>query len=201
MRAARFVFFKANRRRKETMDSGQKFIGRNREPRVQIGYDVEIGDAEVRKELPFVMAVLSDLSGKTTETVPPVEKRGFQEFDIDNFGQRIAAMKPSVAFPVKNTLTGEDNLMVNLTFKSMDDFGPGAIARNVPELNELLKIRTQLDRLKLMLDGMGGAEKMLTQALKNPALLRALAAGKDDTKHAPSADAKDSGAADAPDAQ
>lgn len=159
------------------MDSGQKFIGRNREPRVQITYDLETGDAEARKELPFVMAVLSDLSGKTTETVPPVEKRSFQEFDIDNFGQRLAAMKPSVAFAVKNTLTGEDNLMVQLIFKSMDDFGPGAIAHNVPELDELLRVRQQLDRLKLMLDGKGGAEKMLAQALKNPALLRTLAAG------------------------
>jgi type VI secretion system protein ImpB len=160
------------------MESSTKFIGRNREPRVHIGYDVEKGDAEERKELPFVMAVLSDLSGKTTDTVPPVEKRAFQEFDIDNFGQRIAAMKPSVAFPVRNTLTGEDNLMVSLTFESMDDFGPGAIARNVPELNALLDVRNQLDRLKLMLDGRGGAEKLLTKALRNPTLLKALAAGR-----------------------
>ncbi|WP_277187826.1 type VI secretion system contractile sheath small subunit [Caballeronia sp. BR00000012568055] len=183
------------------MESSTKIIGRNREPRVHIGYDVEKGDAEERKELPFVMAVLSDLSGKTTDTVPPVEKRAFQEFDIDNFGQRMAAMKPSVAFPVKNTLTGEDNLMVSLTFKSMDDFGPGAIARNVPELNALLEVRNQLDRLKLMLDGRGGAEKMLTEALRNPALLKSLAAGGNAANDAHRDAPGDAAPAGAPEAQ
>lgn len=163
------------------MDSGQKWIGRNREPRVQIEVDVEDGGAEKRKELPFVMAVLSDLSGKTTDTMPPVNDRKFLDYDIDNFAERLAALKPSVAFTVKNTLTNEDNLQVALTFTSMDDFGPGAIARNVPELSEYLKVRTQLDRLKLMLDGRGGAEKKLTEALRNPDYLRLLAAGKSDT--------------------
>jgi type VI secretion system protein ImpB len=164
----------------QIMDSGQKWISRNREPRVQIEMDVEEGGAEKRKELPFVMAVLSDLSGKTTDTVPPVNDRDFLEYDIDTFAGRLAAMKPSVAFTVKNTLTDEDNLQVALTFTSMDDFGPGAIARNVPELNEYLKVRMQLDRLKLMLDGRGGAEKALTEALRNPDYLRLLAAGRND---------------------
>lgn len=162
------------------MDSGQKWLGRNREPRVQIEMDVEEGGAEKRKELPFVMAVLSDLSGKTTDTMPPVNDRRFLEYDIDNFAERLAAMKPSVAFAVKNTLTDEDNLQVALAFTSMADFGPAAIARNVPELNEYLKVRMQLDRLKLMLDGRGGAEKKLTEALRNPDYLRLLAAGKKD---------------------
>lgn len=168
------------------MDSGQKDIGNNRAPRVQIEYDVELGGAEKKVQLPFVMAVLSDLSGKPAEALPPVEKRTLQDIDVDNFEQRLAAMKPRVAFQVPNTLTGEKNLPVDITFASMDDFGPAAVARKVPALARLLQARTRLDNLRVFMDGKAGAEHLIAQVLEDPALLRALAASTraDDTDSA-----------------
>ena len=111
--------------------SSQKFIARNRAPRVQIEYDVEIYGSEKKVQLPFVMGVMSDLSGKPTEPLPPVADRKFLEIDVDNFDDRLKAMKPRVAFTVPNTLTGEGNLAVDITFESMDDFSPAAVARKV----------------------------------------------------------------------
>ena len=108
--------------------SSQKFIARNRAPRVQIEYDVELYGAEKKIQLPFVMGVLADLSGKPAEPLPPVADRKFLEIDVDNFDSRMKAMKPRVAFQVPNTLTGEGNINVELTFESMDDFSPAAIA-------------------------------------------------------------------------
>src|SRR5881397_1903896 len=122
--------------------SSQKFIARNRAPRVQIEYDVELYGAEKKVELPFVMGVMADLSGKPAEALAPVADRKFLEIDIDNFDERLKASKPRVAFTVPNTLTGEGNLAVDITFKSMDDFSPAAVARNVEALNKLLEART-----------------------------------------------------------
>ena len=122
--------------------SSQKFIARNRAPRVQIEYDVELYGAEKKVQLPFVMGVLADLSGKPAEPLPPVADRKFLEIDVDNFDSRMKAMKPRVAFQVPNTLTGEGNLNVDLTFESMDDFSPAAVARKVDALNKLLEART-----------------------------------------------------------
>ena len=124
--------------------SSQKFIARNRAPRVQIEYDVELYGAEKKIQLPFVMGVLADLSGKPAEPLPPVADRKFLEIDVDNFDSRMKAMKPRVAFQVPNTLTGEGNLNVELTFENMDDFSPAAIARKVDALNKLLEARQQL---------------------------------------------------------
>src|SRR5882762_7309939 len=122
--------------------SSQKFIARNRAPRVQIEYDVELYGAEKKIQLPFVMGVLADLSGKPTEALPPVADRKFLDIDVDNFDSRMKAIKPRVAFQVPNTLTGEGNISVEMHFESMDDFSPAAIARQVDSLNKLLSART-----------------------------------------------------------
>jgi type VI secretion system protein ImpB len=158
--------------------SSQKFIARNRAPRVQIEYDVELYGAEKKVQLPFVMGVLSDLSGKPTEPLPPVADRKFLEVDVDNFDSRMKAIKPRAAFQVPNTLTGDGNISVDITFESMDDFSPAAIARKVDSLNKLLQARQQLSNLVTYMDGKTGAEELIAKVLQDPALLQALAAAK-----------------------
>ena len=108
--------------------SSQKFIGRNRAPRVQIEYDVELYGAEKKVDLPFVMGVISDLSGKSNEELPPVAERSFTEIDGDNFNERMESMNPRVAFSVPNVIGDEGSIGVDLTFKSMEDFNPDAVA-------------------------------------------------------------------------
>ena len=156
--------------------SSQKFIARNRAPRVQIEYDVELYGAEKKVELPFVMGVMADLSGKPAEALPEVKDRKFLEIDVDNFDDRLKATKPRVAFQVPNTLTGEGNINVEMTFESMDDFSPAAVARKVDSLNKLLTARTQLANLLTFMDGKGGAEKLIAKLLEDPALLQAVSA-------------------------
>ncbi len=114
--------------------SSQKFIARNRAPRVQIEYDVELYGAEKKVQLPFVMGVMADLAGKPIEPLPAVADRKFLEIDIDNFDDRMKAMKPRVAFQVPNTLTGEGTLSVDITFERMEDFSPAAIATKALEV-------------------------------------------------------------------
>jgi len=155
--------------------SSQKFIARNRAPRVQIEYDVELYGAEKKIQLPFVMGVMADLSGKSADELPAVADRKALEIDVDNFDERMKSMKPKVQFTVPNTLTGEGNLAVDITFESMDDFSPAAVARNVDSLKKLLEARTQLANLKTYMDGKTGAEKLIGQVLNDPALLQALA--------------------------
>jgi len=157
-------------------DSSQKFIARNRAPRVQIEYDVELYGAEKKVQLPFVMGVLADLSGKPAEPLAPIADRKFLEIDVDNFDSRLKSMKPRVAFAVPNSLTGEGNLNVELTFESMDDFSPAAVARKVDALNKLLEARQQLSNLITYMDGKTGAEELISQVLSDPALLQTLAA-------------------------
>lgn len=156
--------------------SSQKFIARNRAPRVQIEYDVELYGAEKKVQLPFVMGVMSDLSGKSEEPLPAVADRKFLEIDVDNFDDRMKSMKPRAAFSVPNTLTGQGNLAVDITFESMDDFSPAAIARKVEPLRKLLEARTQLSNLMTYMDGKTGAEELIGQVMKDPALLKSLAA-------------------------
>ena len=158
--------------------SSQKFIARNRAPRVQIEYDVELYGSEKKIQLPFVMGVLADLSGKPVDPLAPVVDRKFLEFDTDNFDARMKAMKPRAAFSVPNSLTGEGNMKVDLTFESMDDFAPAAVARKVDALNKLLEARTQLSNLVTYMDGKGGAEELLAKVMEDPALLKTLAASK-----------------------
>ncbi len=150
-------------------------MARNRAPRGQIEYDVETYGAEKKVQLPFVVGVMADLSGKPEDPLPPVADRSFLEIDVDNFDARMKAMKPRVAFMVPNTLTGEGNVAVDITFESMDDFSPAAVARKVDALNKLLEARTQLSNLLTYMDGKSGAEDLITKVLNDPALLSSLA--------------------------
>jgi type VI secretion system protein ImpB len=154
--------------------SSQKFIARNRAPRVQIEYDVEVYGAEKKVQLPFVMGVMSDLSGKPVEPLPAVADRKFLAFDVDNFDERLKSMKPRAAFQVPNALTGEGNISVDITFESMDDFSPAAVAKKVDSLNKLLEARTQLTNLLSYMDGKTGAEDLIAKVLQDPALLQSL---------------------------
>jgi type VI secretion system protein ImpB len=155
--------------------SSQKFVGRNRAPRVQIEYDVELYGAQKKIQLPFVMGVMADLSGNPTEALPGVADRKFLEISMDNFDDRLKAMKPRAAFQVPNTLTGEGNLSVDLTFESMDDFSPAAIAKKVGALDELLRARQQLSNLVTYMDGKTGAETLIGKVMRDPSLLKSLA--------------------------
>lgn len=166
--------------------SGQKFIGRNRAPRVQIEYDVEVYGAQKTIQLPFVMGVMADLAGNPAEKQPAVADRKFLEIDVDNFDDRLKSMKPRVAFRVPNTLTGEGNLNVDITFESMDDFSPAAVAKKVEPLRQLLETRTQLANLLTYMDGKSGAEELIANVMQNPALLQSLTSSpKPDTPAAP----------------
>ncbi|PYM05868.1 MAG: type VI secretion system contractile sheath small subunit [Candidatus Rokuibacteriota bacterium] len=156
--------------------SSQKFIARNRAPRVQIEYDVELYGAEKKIQLPFIMGVMANISGNPAEPLPEVSERKFLDIDVDNFDQRLKAMKPRVAFQVPNTLTGDGNLMIDLTFESMDDFSPAAVARKVDALSKLLEARQQLANLVTYMDGKTGAEQLIRQLLQDTALLQTLAA-------------------------
>ena len=165
--------------------SSQKFVARNRAPRVQIEYDVELYGAEKKVELPFVMGVMADLSGKPAEPLPGVDQRKFLEIDVDNFDDRLKASKPRVAFQVPNTLTGEGNINVEMTFDSMDDFSPAAVARKVDALNKLLQARTELSNLLTYMDGKDKAEDLVAKMLSNPDLMKSLAATPNPEGEAP----------------
>jgi type VI secretion system protein ImpB len=166
--------------------SSQKFIARNRAPRVQIEYDVEVYGAEKKVNLPFVMGVMADLAGNPEKEQEAVADRKFLEFDVDNFDDRMKAMKPRATFRVDNTLTGEGQMSVDLTFENMDDFSPAAVATKVDSLNQLLQARTQLKNLVTYMDGKSGAEELIANAIKDPALLASLVS-------APNAAADDEG--------
>src|SRR5258706_16340070 len=155
-------------------ESSQKFIARNRAPRVQIEYDVETYGSEKKIQLPFVMGVMADLSGKPAEALPSVANRKFLEIDVDNFDERLKSMKPRVAFQVPNTLTGEGNISVDITFESMEDFSPAAVAKKVDSLNKLLQARGELANLLTYMDGKTGPEELIAKVLQDPSLLKSL---------------------------
>lgn len=169
------------------ISNSQKFVGKNRAPRVQVEYDVELYGAEKKVNLPFVMGVMSDLSGKPAEPLPPVDDRSFQEFDAENFDDRLKSIKPRVAFSVPNTLTGEGNLAVDITFENLEDFSPDKVAEKVDGLKQLLEARKQLSNLLSYMDGKTGAEELIAKLLNDPALLKALSA-QAKTEDAPAAD-------------
>lgn len=169
--------------------SSQKFIGRNRAPRVQIEYDVELYGADKKIQLPFVMGVVSDLSGNAGKAQPPIAERKFLEVSAENLDDRMKAMEPRVTMQVPNQLTGEGNLSVDLTFEKMDDFSPAAIARKVPALRQLLEARIQLANLITYMDGKSGAEELIAKILTDKSLLQSLAASP---KPAPDAAATES---------
>lgn len=154
--------------------SSQKFIARNRAPRVQIEYDLELYDAEKKVNLPFVMGVMADLSGKPAEALAPVADRKFLDIDVDNFDDRLKSMKPRVAFNVPNKLTGDGNVAVDITFESMADFSPAAVAQKVEPLRKLLEARTQLANLLTYMDGKSGAEQLMGKIMNDPELLKSL---------------------------
>lgn len=158
-----------------SVQNSQKFIARNRAPRVQIEYDVEIYGAQKKVQVPFVMGVLSDLSGANAVDLPPLEERKALEIDVDNFDSRMRAMAPRVSVSVPNTLTGEGDLAVDLTFERLEDFSPAEVVKRVEPLAKLLEARTQLSNLSTYLDGKLGAERLIADAIRDPALLRALA--------------------------
>jgi type VI secretion system protein ImpB len=155
-------------------ESSQKFIAKNRAPRVQIEYDVESNGAEKKVDLPFVMGVVSDLSGKQDGPPTRVEDKQMLEFTSENFDDRLKAIKPHVAFSVPNVLSGEGNIPVDLTFESMADFSPGAVTSKIDGLKQLMEAREQLANLLSYMDGKQGAEDLLGKILKDPALLAAL---------------------------
>jgi type VI secretion system protein ImpB len=157
---------------------GQRFIKENRAPRVHIEYEVETFGSRQKVELPFVMGVMSDLSGKSLVEKKSLDKRDFVEFDMDNFEQKMEAIAPRAAFHVDNTLTGEGKMSVDMNFKSLDDFSPAAVAKKVPALAKLLEARQELNDLMLYMDGKDGAQELLDKVLKDPELMKALAAAK-----------------------
>ena len=169
--------------------SGQKFIAKNRAPRVQIEYDLELNGAQKKVNLPFVMGVMSDLSGKPAEPLPKIEDRKMMEIDADNFDDRLKSVKPRVAFTVPNSLTGEGNLSIDMTFESMEDFSPAAVTSKVDSLKKLMEARQQLCNLLSYMDGKAGAEELIAKILEDPALLKALSQKAKES--APAADAAD----------
>lgn len=157
-------------------NSSQKFIGKNRAPRVQVEYDVELYGAEKKVNLPFVMGVMADLSGKSEVTKDQrFEDKKFLDIDADNFDDRMKSIKPRVAFNVPNVMTGEGNLAVDVSFESMDDFSPDKVAEKVDGVKELLEARRQLSNLLSYMDGKTGAEELITKLLEDETLLKALA--------------------------
>lgn len=156
--------------------SGQKFIAKNRAPRVQIEYDVELYGAEKKVQLPFVMGVMADLSGNAGEAKAAMDNRKFAEIDVDNFDDYLKSTRPKISINVPNALTGEGEMNVELTFESMDDFSPAAVASKVDSLKKLLDARTELANLKTYMDGKSGAEELIQKMLDDPALMQTLAA-------------------------
>jgi type VI secretion system protein ImpB len=147
-------------------ESLQHTLDRVRSPRVQITYDVEIGDAIEMKEIPFVVGVLADLSGKPDESLPKVKDRKFVEIDRDNFNQVLAGMKPRLAYRVDNKLTDDDSKMaVELRFKSLDDFHPERVAEQVTPLRKLVEARKRLSDLLAKLDGNDTLDELLQDVL------------------------------------
>jgi type VI secretion system protein ImpB len=148
--------------------STQHKLDRVRPPRVHVTYDVEVGDAIELKELPFVMGVLGDFTGQPTEPLPRLRDRKFVEVNPDNFDSVLEGMKPHLAFTVENKLSEDPNapqLKVDLHFKSMDDFAPDNVARQVKPLKELMDLRTKLSDLRGSLQGNDKLEELLLDAV------------------------------------
>ena len=163
---------------------GTKFIKRNRPPRVQISYE-DPYDAQKKVELPFVMGVMSDLSGNASQVdKPSVADRKFSDVDMDNVEAYMKAVAPAAQFRVDDKLSGEadQKLGVNLTFNSMEDFSPAGVAKQVPALNALLEARAQLANLQRYMDGKVAAEDQLKKLLADPKLMAALNARKAEGK-------------------
>ena len=163
-------------------DSGQKFIKRNRPPRVHISYQ-DPYEANKQVELPFVMGIMADLSGNASEVAKlPMADRKFAAVDMDNSDSYMESLKPAVAFRTENKLSEKsgEQMGVKLTFTKMADFEPGAIARQVPALKALLEAREQLANLQRYMDGKVAAETKLRELLSNPELMKAMKEKRDE---------------------
>jgi type VI secretion system protein ImpB len=166
-------------------ESLQHKLDRVRAPRVQITYDVEVGDAIEMKEIPFVMGVLADLSGKPDEPLPKLKDRKFVEIDRDNFNNVLEGMKPRLAFKVDNKLTDDDTkLAVELRFKSLDDFRPENVAQQITPLKKLIEARQKLSDLMGKLDGNDKLDELLQEVISSTDSLEKLSkeAGTDKPK-------------------
>lgn len=167
-----------------SIHGGQKFITRNKPPRVTIAVDEEVGGAKIKINLPFVAGVMADLSGqwgdpeeveeKFASARGELSKRKFLEIGQGNFNERMEAINPTVSFNVRNTLTGEGNLPVSLSFKSMEDFSPDKIAERWEPMKELFAARKALKYLQSMASNKAEIEKVLQKLAANPELTKAL---------------------------
>jgi type VI secretion system protein ImpB len=154
-------------------ESLQKKVGRVRPPRVQITYDVQVGDAIEKRDLPFVVGVLADLSGMPNKPLPPIAKRKFVAIDRDNVNDVMKKIGPRLAFKVPNRLNEDDTkLNVELNFESMDDFLPARIAQQVTPLRKLLELRNSLANLRSSLIGNEKLDNLLQEMIQNQELLR-----------------------------
>jgi type VI secretion system protein ImpB len=157
-------------------DSLQKWVGRNRPPRVQITYDVEIGDAIEKRELPLVVGLMADLSGMPAEPLPKLKERRFVEIDRDNFNEVMGNIAPRLDISIPDALKPDSNIKIELQFKEIGDFEPEAIVRQVPRLARLLEARQQLRDLLAKLDGNDELDKLLEDVLQNTEGLQAIKA-------------------------
>tara|TARA_E500000178_G_scaffold356419_2_gene434149 strand:- start:23198 stop:23722 length:525 start_codon:yes stop_codon:yes gene_type:complete len=171
-------------------DSLQKWVGRNRPPRVQITYDVEIGDAIEKKELPFVVGMIADLSGEPSEPLPKLRDRRFIEIDRDNFNDVMEKISPRLDLTVPDTLTDDQNLKVELCFKKFDDFHPESIVSQIPRLARLLKVRQHLRDLLGKLDGNDELNSLLENIASNKNELKELKAETTDKENSKQKDEK-----------
>jgi type VI secretion system protein ImpB len=154
-------------------ESRQHTLDRVRSPRVQITYDVETGGATETKEIPFVVGVMADLSGKPKEKLPPIKKRKFTEIDRDNFDKVLKAATPRVAFRVDDKLSGDEDsqIAVEINFNSLDDFHPENVAKQIDPLAKLLETRRKLSDLLTKLDGNDKLDELLQEVISNTDIL------------------------------
>ena len=170
-------------------DSLQKWVGRNRPPRVQITYDVEIGDAVEKKELPLVVGLLADLSGQPAVPLPKMKERRFVEIDRDNFNEIMAKIAPRLDLSVPDAMKGEGNLKLELNFQNFDDFHPEAIVKQIPRLAKLLEARQQLRDLLAKLDGNDELDSLLENIVQNTEELKTVQTQANEGAEAPAGDA------------
>jgi type VI secretion system protein ImpB len=167
-------------------ESVNKKLERVRPPRVHISYDVEVGDAIELKELPFVMGVLGDFTGQPEEPLARLKDRKFVEISLDNFDAVLANMKPHLSYFAENKLSEDPDagrIGVNLRFRSMDDFEPENVARQIKPLNELLELRTKLSDLRGNLQGNEKLDDILLETVKNEDKMKKLKAEVEGTSN------------------
>lgn len=160
-------------------DSVQKRLEKVRPPRVQLSYDVEVGDAIEQKELPFVVGVVGDFTGKTDpdKPLPKLKDRKFVNVDLDNFDDVMKGAAPAASYRVKNRLSGEGGeFAVNLKFEKLEDFRPESVVQQVEPLKKLLEARTKLADLRNKLSGNEKLEDLLGDVLNNTEKLQQLGA-------------------------